>query len=156
MRRDAKQSEVAMDGVLGGLCFVREGLSTPVGRADWSLVERLLHELGDVVILVSTPAMAWRQIVESTDAVGDIPSTPICNGRIGDLKLGCDHTIGHAVSDHEDDLGAPRQGVRQAARARKALQLSALFITQSNGIGFGSTDMHRQAARRQSSRSDPQ
>lgn len=112
---DTEQREVAMNGAFGKLGLARERSRRPMRGVGRALVERRLHKLGDVVIVIGSATMSGWQVVESVNTLCDITSTPIGNGGIGDFELRGDVAIGHTVSDTENDFGASRQSVRQAA-----------------------------------------
>lgn len=115
VRLNPKELHVAVDGTLGDIGLVRELPYGPVGRLARALLQRATHQSGDVIIVIGSTTMSWRQIVQSVNPIGAVAPTPISDSGVGHFEFGRDVAIGHPIGDHKDDLRASRQRMRQAA-----------------------------------------
>ena len=142
-RRDAVRLQAvrvpdALDGRAAHPGRLGHRAATPVGGARRRLVQRGMHDgLHLVGGDLRFPAAARTHLTHRIQSIGEKPRSPVQHRRPTDAERGRNATIRHAVTGHQQGLGAGHHAVRRGSTERPLRQRIPMVVTeQQRGSGI--------------------
>lgn len=113
VRLHAEQPEPPLHGGLGDAGMFGHGADAPMGCIGRPVLQRGVDHLCDTVVLVGTGAAGAQFVVETFEALFEVPAAPFADGDVADTEPLRDGGVGLAIGAGEDDLGPSHDAVGQ-------------------------------------------